>query len=1071
MISFRLIASFLAVLLPSFSNAAPLTLPWTEDFEQTSGAFTPSSATAWKWGTPTAGPGTAHSGTQVWGTNLTGPSYLAGEDSELRSPELDLTAAGGKWVVVHWWQWLVTEGDFDQAYVEVSKDAGGTWETVFGPRTGAANNTWTQHTVLLDPSYASAKFLIRFRLISDPVGSQGGFYVDDLRITAATLDSVVSLQDFELSDGGYVASGENVSWAYGEPISAPGGAASGQKAWATNLDGHYNANEKSELTSPAHNLTSAAGKQLVVVWKQFFLIEAGSDFGFFEVSNDNGVSWAPIQMAEPLTGGISPDGWMRRHAIVDSSYATAEFRLRFRLSTDQSFESHGIAIDDVEIFASTGLTPAATPFAKATFQNVSTAFAVTDFADHYVDNDGGELKSVAIVQLPTNGILKLGNINVAAGQVIPANVLTDLTYTPQQGFVGADSFLWRSSNFFGPSNTVAVSLDVQAPTPQIAILQQPLAQTVNPGAPVTLSVQAVSSLPVTYRWRKNGSPIDTATASSLVFNTPAETDDADYDVVITNSADEETSVAVRLSVNNPVTFSDQPSSTLLLEGNSLTLSVAAQGTGRLDYQWLKDNEPIPGATFPSFTITDAEEDDGGSYQCEVTNIVGPVSTTPATITIGLKPRIVAAPIPRGIVVNGKVVFTVEASGLGPLTYQWLRNGVEIPGATSNTLTLDKLQTTSQGGYSVRVTNGFANIESESAELKVFQWSEVAGIYQDVLETVLPLDPAVTPYPARLTITIAAGGSATGILQYRGLTHRFRGRINSELLLESVIVRRKQSPLNVRLQLNPTTRVISAVLTHEETSGAFRSEGILPQHKYHAKKNPAPQAGRYTILFQAAEGSAGPAAPAWLTANVTPAGLIRLTGELPDGKALVTTANVQTTGRVAFFNSLYSAVSSLAGEVCGRLTLPGTPNEQVVEGDLAWRKPQQAASAPLPNAFLGELTAVGSRYVAPTSTQPFLALPLENDLLQLQITGQITDAPLQRWIQLAGGRQFLPVPVTAENIKFSVIPADGRVTGQITDPTTKKIHKMRGVILPAQVQIGGILVNPAAPGAFLLKRVP
>jgi hypothetical protein len=1071
MIASRLVALLFAALLPFTAAADPVGLPWTQDFEQNSGGFIPSSATAWKWGTPSVGPGTARSGTQVWGTNLVDPNYSAGGDSELRSPEIDLTAAGGKWVILHWWQWLVTEGGFDQGLVEVSKNGGGTWETVFGPRSGVVNNTWTEQTVLLDPSYATANFVIRFRLVADAVGSQGGFFVDDLRITAATLNSVVPLQDFESSDGGYVATGTNSSWAYGEPVSAPGGANSGIGAWATNLDGFYNANEQSALTSPLLDASAAAGKQLVLTWRQFFLTEKGYDFGYVEVSADGGTTWAPAPLDEALTGAISADGWMRRHAVVDASYATAAFRFRFRLVSDDSYQFDGMAIDDVEVFASSSLTPAAAAFTKATFQNVSVAFSRAEFAANYVDNDGQELKSIAVVQLPTNGVLSLGGNAVAAGQVIPANVLSDLTYTPGTNFVGTDSFLWQSSNFFGASNTATVTLDVAAPTPQIAILQEPRTQTTNPGLPVSFSVQAVSSLPLTYEWRKNNEPVLNGNAATLAFNSPTEADEGDYRVVITNAEETVNSVTVRLNVNDPVVFEQQPVSTMVFEDADLTLSVAATGTGRLDYQWLKDNEPITGATFASYTIDDAEAEDGGIYQCRVTNIVGPRTTDPATIAIGLKPRVVTAPVPRGVIVNGSVIFTVEASGLGPFTYQWLRNGIEIPGATSNTLTLTQLQISSQGDYSVRITNSVSHVESEPAELKVFRWADVIGVYQDVLETKLPADPGVSAFPGRLTVKLANGGATTGVLEYRGLTYRFKGVINSELNLVRDVPRLKQSPFTVRLTLDPGSRSLRAVLTHDDNGVAFRSEAVLPQHRYHATKNPAPQLGRYTVLLEPMDGTQGPDAPGWLTATVSTAGAVRLLGALPDGQVIATTANVQTTGRVAIFRKLYAGKPEFFGELCGRVTLPGTPNNSVVSGEFAWRRPPQLPTNPIPTGFLAELEAVGSRYVAPTPQQPWLILPLNTDLLNLEISGPLPGSPLTRWIQLVLGRQFLPVPATGENIKFAVVAADGRVTGSITDPTTKKTYLLKGVLLQAQVAIGGYLVNPAAPGAFFLSPVP
>ena len=63
-------------------------------------------------------------------------------------------------------------------------------------------------------------------------------------------------------------------------------------------------------------------------------------------------------------------------------------------------------------------------------------------------------------------------------------------------------------------------------------------------------------------------------------------------------------------------------------------------------------------------------------------------------------------------------FSVVAVGPGTLTYQWLFNGTNIGGATNSTLTLNFLQYSNAGTYSVVVTNGFGATLSSNAVLTV-----------------------------------------------------------------------------------------------------------------------------------------------------------------------------------------------------------------------------------------------------------------------------------------------------------------------------------------------------------------
>jgi hypothetical protein len=74
--------------------------------------------------------------------------------------------------------------------------------------------------------------------------------------------------------------------------------------------------------------------------------------------------------------------------------------------------------------------------------------------------------------------------------------------------------------------------------------------------------------------------------------------------------------------------------------------------------------------------------------------------------------------PRSLVVNARsgALFTVEAQGAPPLAYQWLLNGAPIPGATSSTLSLTNVDTTSVGTYTVAITSSAATATSDPATL-------------------------------------------------------------------------------------------------------------------------------------------------------------------------------------------------------------------------------------------------------------------------------------------------------------------------------------------------------------------
>src|SRR6185436_6108793 len=72
---------------------------------------------------------------------------------------------------------------------------------------------------------------------------------------------------------------------------------------------------------------------------------------------------------------------------------------------------------------------------------------------------------------------------------------------------------------------------------------------------------------------------------------------------------------------------------------------------------------------------------------------------------GHPPRIVSiTPTNQTVVLGYNATITVLAVGTPPLTYQWFRNSVLLPGQTDPTITLNAVQSGAAGFYLCRVTN-------------------------------------------------------------------------------------------------------------------------------------------------------------------------------------------------------------------------------------------------------------------------------------------------------------------------------------------------------------------------------
>jgi hypothetical protein len=65
-------------------------------------------------------------------------------------------------------------------------------------------------------------------------------------------------------------------------------------------------------------------------------------------------------------------------------------------------------------------------------------------------------------------------------------------------------------------------------------------------------------------------------------------------------------------------------------------------------------------------------------------------------------------------------FAVGAGGSPPLTFQWRKDGVDLPGATDETLTIDPVTESDAGYYDVVVTNGYGSAVSDPATLTIVE---------------------------------------------------------------------------------------------------------------------------------------------------------------------------------------------------------------------------------------------------------------------------------------------------------------------------------------------------------------
>ncbi|RYD26522.1 MAG: hypothetical protein EOP86_25825, partial [Verrucomicrobiaceae bacterium] len=201
-------------------------------------------------------------------------------------------------------------------------------------------------------------------------------------------------------------------------------------------------------------------------------------------------------------------------------------------------------------------------------------------------------------------------------------------------------YLCEATNAAGTIKSAPVQLTVAGFT----IVEQPAAQTVAVGTPVTLTVTAESATPLTYQWFKGTEAarveIASATGATLNFPAAALTDDGLYSVRISSAAAGTTtfSSVVQLSVL-ALLIEESPPSVETTVGGEATFDVMVNGAN-LSYQWLfrplgQTGDPIPvaGATGASLNVNPVTRFGGGYYSVRISNPQGSVTSAEGKLTV------------------------------------------------------------------------------------------------------------------------------------------------------------------------------------------------------------------------------------------------------------------------------------------------------------------------------------------------------------------------------------------------------------------------------------------------------
>ncbi|XP_030280411.1 mucosa-associated lymphoid tissue lymphoma translocation protein 1 [Sparus aurata] len=173
-----------------------------------------------------------------------------------------------------------------------------------------------------------------------------------------------------------------------------------------------------------------------------------------------------------------------------------------------------------------------------------------------------------------------------------------------------------------------------------------------------------------------------------------------------------------------------PVSVCVPVNHQVTLSVRAESTGILKYQWFTSDEELLGGTEADLTI---KAKDTKLYVCRVNDHRGNYEFSEwAKVKVldidksGLpvqwqgEPHIAVNPKPQTVRQGTKLTLRCTAFGIPTPHYQWYRNGQPLPDKTGDTLQIDHATAEHGGSYLCSISNVLEERWTEAVDVDIVQ---------------------------------------------------------------------------------------------------------------------------------------------------------------------------------------------------------------------------------------------------------------------------------------------------------------------------------------------------------------
>ena len=363
------------------------------------------------------------------------------------------------------------------------------------------------------------------------------------------------------------------------------------------------------------------------------------------------------------------------------------------------------------------------------------------------------------------------------------------------------------ANGVGTATTTPASLTVLAVKTTPSIATQPVSVAVAAGGNAGFTVVATGNPTPSYQWMistngggawtalvDGGGVAGSATAALSLTGVAIGISGYEYECVATNSAGSATTTPAVLTVlpaQTAPSIAGQPVTATVAAGSNTSFSVVATGNPSPTYQWmasigggawteLEDGGGVAGSATATLNLSGVGIGlNGSQYECVVSNSVGSVETTPATLDVlpaQTAPVISSEPVSVTVASGGAAAFAVAASGNPTPSYRWM---VSASGGTSWSALADGGGVAGSGTQTLTLTGVALGLSGNQYECVVTNSVNSATTTSAVL-TVLPAQtaPSISNQPAPQTV-VAGGNTSFTVVASGNPTPSYTWKVSTD----------------------------------------------------------------------------------------------------------------------------------------------------------------------------------------------------------------------------------------------------------------------------------------------------